>query len=98
PVPLARGIQPSVRRPRRGREAAGRVQPLLVNLFARLGVVTGQRAIVLADVQVLAVDDWRRHVRAALGDAPGDGVAALLVLGQRDVALGPRSDGANVLA
>src|SRR5262249_51921291 len=73
---LAGEVYLAVGRRRRGGEAALDPEALLVNLLARLRLVTGDHPGVRAGVEILAVDDRRRHVRPALADAPGHCVVA----------------------
>src|SRR6185436_15224986 len=57
------------------------------DLGAGLRVVRGEDALVGAGVEIVAIDDRRRHVGAAALLAPGDRIARLLALGERDVAV-----------
>ena len=73
---LGREVQPPVGRHRR-RRVARAAEPLLVDLLARRRLVAGQHAGVRAGVEVLPVEDRRRHVRPAAQLAPGDVSVAL---------------------
>ena len=84
---LAREVDPSVGRHRRGREGEGPPpQPRLVGLLAAVGAVAGQDAVVVQRVEIAAVEQRGRDVGAAAVVAPGDPPRSASTFGQGQVA------------
>src|ERR1035441_6213869 len=82
PVP-AREIHPSGCAEGRGIDARQVLEPFRIDKWlARLGVEAGEDAIVVRkEVELVAIEQRRRHVRGALVVGPGNGVAAGEVTG-----------------
>src|SRR5215212_2897293 len=95
---LARKVELAVGGDGRGGERAAAVgEALLVDALAGRRPVGGQHPVVRERVEQVAVDDRRRHVRAAARLAPRDELARLLAVLQRDVPDRAGADGVDGL-
>src|SRR3977135_4133065 len=90
-------VQLSRRCNRRRGESAALSDALLINALSRLRVVRRQDPVIVDRVEVIAIGDRRWKIDAASLRAPGDRVARLLTILQREVAARSNLDRVNRL-